>query len=51
MPGEAEKRKLRLHISLRADVMDALEHVSEECSMHVSRLVETFLAFQHKLGA
>jgi FtsZ-binding cell division protein ZapB len=48
MPVEA-RRKPRLHISLRADIVEALERSAKESGMSVSRVIENLLGFQMEL--
>ena len=51
MPVEPKRRKPRLHISLRADIIEALEHAAEESGMSVSQVIETLLTFQLQVGS
>jgi hypothetical protein len=49
MPVEPKRRKPRLHISLRADIVEALERSAKESGMSVSRVIENLLGFQLEL--
>jgi hypothetical protein len=49
MPVEPKRRKPRLHISLREDIVEALERAAEESGMSVSRVIEQLLGFQLEL--
>jgi hypothetical protein len=49
MPVEPKRRKPRLHISLRADIIEALERSAKESGTSVSQVIETLLGYQLEL--
>jgi hypothetical protein len=49
MPVEPKRRRPRLHISLRADIVKALENSAEESGISVSQVIETLLGYQLEL--
>ncbi len=49
MPVEPKRRKPRLHVSLRADIIEALERSAKESGTSVSQVIETLLGYQLEL--
>lgn len=47
----SERRKPRLHISLRADILQALQRVAEDYGMSVSEVIEILLGYRLELGS
>lgn len=51
MPADPRRRKRVLSLYLREDIIEALEHVSAESDLPVSRVAEVLLSFQFELNA
>jgi len=50
MASEARRRKRRLHIYLREDIVEALERVAADSDLTVSEVVDILLGFQLEIG-
>jgi hypothetical protein len=50
MVQETGRRKRRLHIYLREDIVEALERVAADSNLTVSQMVEVLLGFQLEMG-
>ncbi len=51
MAQETRRRKRRLHIYLREDLVQALEQVAEDSDLTVSQVVEIVLGFYWELNS
>lgn len=45
------RRKREIHLYLREEILDALEHVAEDSCLSVSQVVEILLGFYWELNA
>jgi RecA-family ATPase len=50
MPVEPRRRKRRLHVYLREDMVEALEQVAADSELTVSQVVEIVLGFYWELN-
>jgi hypothetical protein len=50
MSGDPSRRRLRLHLYLRQDIVEALEQTAASSGMSVSRVVEILLSFYWELN-
>jgi hypothetical protein len=51
MASEARRRKRRLHIYLREDIVEALERVAADSDLTISQVVEIVLGFYWELNS
>lgn len=51
MPLEPRRRKRRLHIYLREDIIESLEQVAADSDLTVSQVVEIVLGFYWELNS
>jgi hypothetical protein len=50
MSGDLGRRRLRLHLYLREDIVTALEQAATDSDLSVSRVVEILLSFYWELN-